>query len=111
MLYFITASLKFTHIVGTEQSLILQCLTAALNDTILFKLDNINKGGCTTRGACTTGISGYETPERKGTTITEMVITLCNKTRDIGSWTCSYGGSTSDPDTIIDCEYVCPCYD
>jgi hypothetical protein len=111
MNYFITASLTFTHIVDTDQ-LTLQCHTAALNDTILFKLDGNTKGGCTSTGTCSTRIAGYENPTQSGTTLTEMVIRSCNETTDTGSWTCTYGGPTSDADMITDCKYfVFHCYD
>ena len=104
MNYFITASLTFTHSIDKDQSLTLQCHTAALNDTILFKLDGNTKGGCTSTGSCSTGITGYQTPSQSGTTITEMVITSCNETTDTGSWTCTFGGPISDPVNITHCK-------
>jgi hypothetical protein len=106
MNYFITASLTFTYSVNTDQSLTLQCHTAALNDTILFKLDGDTKGGCTSTGTCSTGITGYQPPTQSGTTITEMVITYCNETTDTGRWTCTYGGPPSDAVKITDCKYI-----
>ena len=106
MICFFTASQNFTHskLLGTEQSLTLRCVTVDINKAIFFKLGIDNKGGCIAGGICITAISGYETPSQEGTTITEMVITSCNKSSDIGSWTCTYGGLTSDPIVITDCK-------
>jgi hypothetical protein len=104
---FLTASQTFTHstLLGTELSLTLRCVTVDLNKTILFALGTDYKGGCTGGSNCNTRITGYEKPAQQGTTITEMKITSCNETRDIGSWTCTYGGSTSDPVMITTCKY------
>ena len=106
MICFITVSQTFTHstLLGTEQSLTLRCTTVDFNETIVFKLGTDNKGGCIEGGVCNTLISGYEKPTQQGTSITEMVITSCNETRDAGSWTCAYGGSTSDPVMITHCK-------
>ena len=103
---FFTASQHFSHstLLGTEQALTLRCVTVDLSSSILFRLGTDNKGGCLVDGICNTAITGYETPTQRGTTITEMVITSCNKTRDTGSWTCTYGGLTSYPIMITDCK-------
>lgn len=105
MICFITASQTFTHstLLGSEKSLTLRCTTVDYDDIIVFKLGPTNKGGCIA-GSCNTGITGYEKPTQPGSNITEMVITSCNKTRDAGSWTCAFAGSTSEPVNITDCK-------
>jgi hypothetical protein len=104
---FFTASQNFTlsTLLGTELSLTLTCETDDLSKAILFKLDTDNKGGCIVAGSCDTVVTGYEKPTQQGTTITEMKITSCNETRDIGSWTCTYGVSTSNPVMITTCKF------
>jgi hypothetical protein len=102
MICFITASQTFTLLVE-DQSLTLRCTTVDFDDTILFKLGTDNKGGCLAGGICSTGVTGYQTPTQDAN-ITKMVITSCNKTRDIGSWTCTYGASTSEPFVITTCK-------
>ena len=106
MICFFTASQNVTHsaLLGTEQSLTLRCVTDDLSKAILFKLGNDNQGGCIAVDTCDTEIPGYETPTQQGTTITEMKITSCNESRDLGSWTCTYGVSTSDPVMITTCK-------
>jgi hypothetical protein len=106
MICFFTASQHFTHstLLGTEQSLTLRCVTVDLTQAILFQLGPDNKGGCIAVDSCNTAIAGYETPTQQGTSITEMMITSCSETRDIGSWTCTYGGLTSDPVMITTCK-------
>ena len=98
------SGLAFYIMICFITALTLRCTTVDFDDTILFKLGTDNKGGCLAGGVCSTGITGYQTPTQPGTNITEMVITSCNKTRDIGSWTCTYGGSTSEPFVITTCK-------
>ena len=107
MICFFTASQTFTHsaLLGAEQSLTLRCVTVDFNNAILFALGTDYKGGCIVGSFCNTAIAGYEAPTQQGTSITEMVITSCNETRDTGSWTCTYGVSTSDPVMITDCKF------
>ena len=106
MICFFAAWQNFTHskLHGTELSLTLTCETDDLSKAILFKLGPDNKGGCIAVGNCATVVTGYEPPTQQGTTITEMKITSCNETSDIGSWTCTYGGLTSDPVMITTCK-------
>lgn len=105
-IYFITASQTFKHSEqsGTNQPLTLQCETNDFALSVYFKLNSTNKGGCLASGICNSGINGYQDPIRTGTTITEMVITLCNEARDFGNWTCTYGGSTSTAVAITTCK-------
>ncbi|XP_052059667.1 uncharacterized protein LOC127700288 isoform X2 [Mytilus californianus] len=76
----------------------LTCKTTDFASAVLFYLNGINKGGCTTI-SCGTSISGYTTPTQSGTS-TEMTISNYNHSRDGGDWTCSYGVSTSSPYTV-----------
>ena len=84
----------------------LQCSTTDISGTVFFRLGTEYKGGCLSGigGIFPTAIDGYNTPTRQDTTMTEMTITSCNETRDTGSWTCTYGVSTSDPVMITDCK-------
>ena len=102
MICFITASQTFTLLVE-DQSLTLRCTTVDFDDIILFQLETESKAGCLAGSICGTGVPGYETPTQDAH-ITKMVITSCNKTRDIGSWTCTYGRAMSVPVMITDCK-------
>lgn len=84
------------------QSVTLQCTTTDFLDTIFFKRNNVNRGGCLTDpgGLCSTSVSGYQAPTRRGTTVTEMIITSYTQSTDGGSWTCTYGTSTSASVTV-----------
>ena len=90
--------------------LTLQCETTDFGSTVYFKQNSDSKGGCLVSGTCDTGIPGYQTPTRKETTITEMTITSCDEIRDIGNWSCTYGGSTSPVIAITKCKFF-HCYD
>lgn len=85
-----------------SQSVKLRCTTTNFLDTIYFKRNNVNKGGCLADpgGVCSTSTSGYQTPTRQGTTVTEMIITSYTESRDGGSWICTYGGATSTSVTV-----------
>jgi hypothetical protein len=106
MICFFTASQNFilSTLLGTAQSLTLRCVTVDLSQAILFKQGIDNKGGCIAGGICNTAITGYQQPTQPGTSITEIKITSCDETRDIGSWTCTYGRLTSDPVMITTCK-------
>ena len=101
MICFITASITFT-LLDKDQSLTLICTTVDFDDTIVFKLGTDSKGGCIA-GYCSSEVPGYEKPTQDAN-ITKMVITSCNETSDIGSWTCTYGGSTSSPVVVTTCK-------
>ena len=105
-IYFITASQTFTHseLAGTGQQLKLYCATNNFALSVYFKLNSTNKGGCFASCTCNTGIVGYKDPSRTGNTKTTMVIEECIETRDIGNWTCTYGGTTSTAVPITKCK-------
>ena len=88
-------------------SLTLQCSTTDFSGTVFVQLGTDYKGGCLIGigGICKTAIDGYNTPTRKEPTITEMTITSCNETSETGSWTCTYGASTSPAVEISSCKY------
>lgn len=77
----------------------LKCETLNFASSVFFYLQGVSKGGCSSGGVCLTGITGYQNPSQSGT-ITEMIISNYDNSRDGGDWTCEYGGASSIVKTV-----------